>query len=277
MLPRTHPEVIRSRKTKKSPCKHHPEKEYFTYCTKCKAPCCPICAIKDHSGHSFSDFEDAAEEARVAIESKIDNLETSLHSSELKRHVVEDGISSYNKSVEQAVEKSKARFKILREEIDRAEHDWMKEMQETKNTGVTNMKEIKTALDKQIKETMDSKASCKRTLEISSHLELLSHLSKYKDLVSPKLLEITLPALVYFNPSEYKFPSISELVGIRMPGKRRTLLTPSQVKELDKSKAVEQFQSHMISVKQERALDIGRGKVHSLLHNDQNDVFINTP
>ena len=277
VLPRTHPEVIRSRKTRKSPCKRHPEKEYFTYCTKCKALCCPICAIKDHSGHPFSDFEDAAKEAREIFESKICNLETSLHSSELQRQAVEDGILIYNKSVEQAVKESKARFKDLRDKIDRAEQDWMKDLQKTTNADLADIESIKSTLDKQIKGTNDSIASCKSAKEHSSDLELLSYLNEYKDPVSPKLSEITLPALLYFQPSQYKFPTIFELVGRLIQDEKRTLQIPSHVKGFDKSKAIEQFQSNMISVKLIRTVEIGRGRVDTLLHNIQNDFLVNTP
>ena len=278
VLPRTHPEVIRSRKTKKSPCKRHPEKEYFTYCTKCKAPCCPICAIKEHSGHEFSDIDDGAKEARETIESNIGDLQTSLRSSELQRQAVEDGISSYKKSVEQAVEESKARFKELRDKIDRAERDWMKKLKKTKNTDLINMEGMKSALDKHIKGTEDNIASFKNTLKNSSVLELLSFLEEYKDSVRHKLSDITLPASLRFQPSQYTFPTISELVGRLNQGAERPLKTPLQVKRSHKSKETEQFQSHMISVKQIRTLEIlGRGRVDTLLHNIQNDVLVNTP
>ena len=273
VLPRTHPDVIKSRKTKKSPCKQHPEKEYFTYCTKCKVPCCPICIIKDHSGHPFSDFEDAAKEARAAIESKIGNLKTSLHSSEIQRQNIEDGISSYKKSVELVVEQSKARFKTLRDEIDRAEQDWMKELKQTKDRDLANMGEMKSDLDEQINGTRESIASYENTLEQSSDMELLSHLNEYKDPVSLKLSEITLPALLHFQSSKYKFPIISELVGRITQGEKRTLQTPTQ--GLGTYKAAKQFQPHMISVKQMRTVEIGE-RVDTLLHNNQNDVFVNT-
>ena len=272
VLPRTHPEVIRSRKTKTCPCERHPEKEYFTYCTKCKAPCCPICIIKDHSGHPFSDFEVAAKEARAAIESKIGNLQTSLHSSETQRQNIEDGISSYKKSVEQVVEQSKARFNKLRDEIDRAEQDCMKELKQTKDRDLAKMGGMKSDLDEQINGTRESIASHKHTLEHSSDLELLSYINEYKDPVSLKLSEITLPALLHFQPSQYKFPAISELVGRITQGDKRTLQTPT--KGLDTYKAAEQFQPHMISVKQMRTVELGGG-VHRLLHNTQNDVFVN--
>ena len=229
--PRTHPEVIRSRKTK-SPCKRHPEKEYFTYCTKCKAPCCPICIIKEHSGHPFSDFEDAAKEARAAIESKIGNLETSLYSSEIQRQDIENGISSYKKSVEQVVEQSKTRFKNLRDEIDRAEQDWMKELKHTMDRDLAKMGGMKSDLDEQINGTRESIASYKNTLEHSSDLEVLWYLNEYKDPVSPKLSEITLPAFLHFQPSEYKFPTISELVGKMTQGEKRMLQTPREVKSI---------------------------------------------
>ena len=276
VLPRTHSEVIRSRKTKKSPCIRHPEKEYFTYCTKCKVPCCPICIIKDHSGHPFSDFEDAAKEARVAIESKIGNLETSLKSSEIQRQNIEDGISSYKKSVELVVEQSKARFKNLRDEIDRAEHDWMKELKQTKDKDLAKMGGMKSDLDEQINGTRESIASYENILEQSSDLELLLYLNEYKDPVSLKLSDITLPTLLHFQPSRYKFPTISELVGRIMQGEKRMLQTPTQVKGLDTYKAVEMFQSHMISVKQMRTVEIGKGRADTLLHNTQNDVFVNS-
>ena len=272
VLPRTQPEVIRSMKTKKSPCKHHPEKEYFTYCTKCKTPSCPICIINDHSGHQFSDFEDAGNQARETIESNIGNLETSLQFSELQRQAVEDGISSYKKSVQQAKEESKTRFQKLRDEIDRAEGDWMKDLQKTENTDLTNMEGMKNALDKQIKEIKDSVASCKHTLEHSNDMELLAYLNEYKDPLRLKLSEIALHALLHFQPSQYKFPAVSELVGRITQDEERTLQTPREEKGLEKFKAGEQFQSNMISVKHISVVEIK--SVHKLLHNAKNDVFV---
>ena len=98
VLPRTHPDVIRARKTKKSPCKRHPEKLCFTYCIKCKVPCCVICATNDHSGHSFSELDDAAKEAKKTIKSNIDGMETVLCSYQHQHEDIEDGISQYNQS-----------------------------------------------------------------------------------------------------------------------------------------------------------------------------------
>ena len=153
-------------------------------------------------------------------------------------------------SLKKTISESKARFQSLRDEIDRAERSWIKEMNQVKFNDMFHMNGMKSELDRKIRITTDTIASCRNALEHSHHLELLSYLSENIDPACLQSLKITLPSLVHFQPSQYKLPIVTELIGRTRQEENKTLQTPKQLKRTGKFIATRKFELGMIRVEQ---------------------------
>ena len=287
-LPRAHSAVKRARKVKKYPCKSHPDEHYFTYCSTCKTPCCPICAIKGHGGHSFRDIADVADDAKDVIKSNINALEVDLQqTSEIVQKAIMSRISQYNKSMEQMTKDSKKIFQFLREEIDRVELDWVKQTTKTKEMHLRIIERQKKDVENQIKRIVEDIQACEDILKHPHDLDVLTFLSGYKAPVIIALSDVIFPPLVRLQPSNYTFPTLSELVGKIIQKKEdseenkpvpkatpdKGVQTATNEKGTGKGKEEKRFEPSKIKVKTLKTFQV-KIRPDTLLHNKFNDVWI---
>ena len=214
IFPRTHREAVKARRKAKQLCKKHADYEYVTFCKKCSVPCCSDCIAKEHINHAFINIEDAANNIIAKIQSYMRTLVTDILPSIEKMHGdLELGIEKYNKSLEKVKEDSKRRFRMLREELDRAERDWMQQLDVNTKADHAEIDRLQNGVQEKIKQARNIIATSKTAVTESSEIDLLLFRHEFQDISDLKPDTVSLPALVQFLPSTYEIPKISELVG----------------------------------------------------------------
>ena len=273
IFPRTHQNAVKARRKVKQRCKKHPDKEYVMFCQKCNKPCCHDCITKEHVHHAFINIEDAAKDAMTNIQAYMVTLETVVLPSIKKAFgEIMDGIEQYNQSLETAIEVSKRKFQSLHEELDQAERDWMEEMNAIKEADFAEIDRSRMDIEKKRKWTSDIISASKAALTEMSELDLLSFSQKCKNIIDLEpSTSRTLPVAVHFQPSDYKIPQESELVGCikREEGKLiGTEIHSTASVRLNKSK----FTPSMVKITPVKTLDDVGG--YSITHTN-NGVWIN--
>ena len=214
IFPRTHRDAVKARRKAKQRCKKHTEKEYVTFCKKCSVPCCSDCIAKEHVNHAFINIEDAAKDAMADIKTYMGKLETDVLPSIEKVHCdLELGLEKYNKSLQKVKDDSKDRFRMLRNDIDRAERDWMQQLNAITKADHVEMDRLQNEVQEKIKQTKSLIATCKTVVTESGELDLLLFKHKFQDKDDLKPNTVSMPAVVKFLPSTYRIPKTSDLVG----------------------------------------------------------------
>ena len=250
ILPRTHREVRKARKTVREPCKNHPDKEFVTFCKRCNVPCCPDCISTEHFQHPFMDIEKAAEEAKSEIEARLQIFQGStLPSAEQNHNRLIQGISEYFDILEKAKLKTQEKFSNLRKEIDNAESDITKEFEDLEANDTSDMQKMKHLSEDTINRIKGIINNFKSNLSEDSELELLKFRLEFPGVDTVQLMPISLPPLVQFAPSRYRLPETSELVGqITFGNKREFRSILDTIQEGDKD-ITTQFNVSLLDVK----------------------------
>ena len=214
IFPRTHHEAVKARRIAKQRCKKHSDKEYVMFCKKCNKPCCSDCIAKEHMNHAFINIEDAANNVIADIQTYMGKLETDLLPSIEKLYGdLELGIEKYNKSLEKVKEDSKQRFRVLRDDLDRAEREWMQQLNVITIADYAEMDRLQNEVKEKMKQTKNLIATCKTAVTESSEIGLLLFKHEFQDINDLKPGTVSLPALVQLLPSTSGIPKISEFVG----------------------------------------------------------------
>ena len=184
------------------------------FCEKCGEPCCIDCIAKEHAHHApFINIEDAAKDAMADIQSYMATLERDVLPSIEKVHWdLKDGIENYNNFLEKAKQDSKRRFQTLRDELDRAEKEWMQQLNDITKTDHTEMERLKNEVEEKRKQTKDMIAACKTAITESSELDLILFKPKYQNISNLEPSNVSLPSLVHLLPLTFQIPKLSELV-----------------------------------------------------------------
>ena len=270
LVPRTDPRVAGFRRFVKQQCKIHSGYYYITFCKKCKVPCCSICISKKHHEHSFSEIEDAAEEAKEDLTACLETLEQkTLPVSNAILKGLSDRIIEYNKAAEDAIGKSKRRFQMFREQIEREEKEWMQKLHELKTRDLTELEKNKRDLFLKIKRTTDLIQSCKSTLADADDVALLMFNKKRIDITTLESGVIPLPPFIQYHPTDYKLPAVGDLIG------RITLRNKREIGEAPVEEAPPKpvFNPNSIEIKLLKV--INNIRAHTLVHAGQNEAWIN--
>ena len=258
-------ELSARQKQPKLPCKRHSDRECISYCIKCNKPCCRECLTDEHYQHSNINLEVAIKDATENVHSCIENLEANvLPSIEQFHSAVLDGIARYTESLDKATEASKRRFQSLREEIDRAEKDWMQQLETIKEADFTEMERIRNEVEDKINQTKDLISTCKTVMSESNELDLLSFKSKRPNICEIENGPVSLPASVHFQPSNFKTPKVFQLIGRIGRGRRNC------IESIESEPA---FSPSMIDVRSVKTIDGVRSD--ALMHTKNNDVWVN--
>ena len=214
ILPRTHSEVVRARKTVRHPCKEHPEQEYIIFCKGCQVPCCPDCMLGKHNQHFFIEIEEAADEARRSLPAILASLEeTTLPAEEYAYTSAANYVGKYKDSILTTKEESKQRFQDLRETINLMESESRKNIDMRREDDLKEIQQTKTCIKEQMTSTKELIEKCKSNLETASNIVVLSYHSECQKAGSFEVKETVLPPLVCFIPSQYQLPTPDELIG----------------------------------------------------------------
>ena len=184
------------------------------YCKICNKPCCLDCIAKEHANHAFTNFEDAAEDVITDIQTYIGILETIvLPSIEKLRGDIAEGKEKYNEALKKVTEDSKRRFRNIRDELDRAEKDWMQQLDAITKADHSEMDRLENDVEEKLKQIKNLTTTCKTAVTESSEIDLLSLKHKFQAINDLELGAVSMPALVRFLPSTYKIPEMFKLVG----------------------------------------------------------------
>ena len=247
LLPRTHPSVANARHLAKQQCKEHPGNQYVTFCNKCKIPCCVVCISTNHKQHPFCEIEKAANEARSDLKTYAATLEnTTLPTSENILKDIENNIAKYKMSIDETMDKSRMRFQSLREQLDSAEQEWTTTLQAMKTHELHGEETRKKHTGEKIEETKDLIGICKTKMAEAGDIALLLFNSVRPELDSLELETSSLALqFVEFEPSDYKIPDVSELLGKVKHGETIRRQVKRERREM---KPTVPFVSDMISV-----------------------------
>ena len=214
VLPRTHREVTKARKSARDTCKIHPDMEYVTFCQRCQVPCCPDCISMEHLEHPFLNIEYAAKQSADEIKEYIKNLEENiLPANESTNEAVLDRIAGYKQTIEVISEESKRKFQLLRREIDQAEKDWFQNFKTLHETDIKKMENIRDETEGQMGLTKEKITKCKTSLSNASDLELISIRAELQSSTSLSPKPMAMPGDMCFTPATYRLPSVGKLVG----------------------------------------------------------------
>ena len=226
ILPRTDSEVDEAKTSE--PCNYHPRQHYHKFCKHCKKPCCPLCVASEHKGHSFSELKDAANEAVEIIANNLEKLaETILPRSEMTRKAIAAEFEEYKAKSEKAIEDFKHRFHLLREEINRAERDWLEQMEAMNQKDQAEMLEKKKQIDEYIIATTNLIRKSRQLLKQPINISLLSFLSEIpKDYQEST---IDLPGPLDLEQWQYDFSNLYKKLGAFTRRQRKDVSLPMTI------------------------------------------------
>ena len=194
-------------------CKHH-TKPFVTFCKQCKEPCCVICITKQHAGHTFTTIEDAAKETRINLEVALKTQDTMLTKLQNTRKDIEDDINAYNNAIQNALDTSRERVQLLRQQFEKTEERWFQRLGKIKADAIEKMETIKGNIDNQMRSKQQYIDDCKTTLAEGSDLAVLLFQSAKKDEEHIDMSDDTLPQLATFMPSNCNLSSTKALIGV---------------------------------------------------------------
>ena len=223
-------------------------------------------------------MEDAREETQGAVKAYIEDLEGGiLPSSEMALKAISDRESEYNVAMDRTTEESKRRFQSLREDIDKAEQEWMEHLTQMKLCDLAEIGEKRQEVNQQIARTKEALKTCKHHQQNSNDNVLLSFLSGLeKDTESVDTtdeLDISLPLPPHFLLSHYSLPSCPELIGIISRENTEGIHIRRHSKRVKKSNDENQFDTRRIEINPLRT--VGGVTALALVHNKANDVWVN--
>ena len=273
-----------SREEMKSPvCKEH-GKPFVTFCKPCQKPCCGICIARKHARHSFMTIDDAAKDARSKLKISLQSQDsTTLPKLQTARKLLDDGFEKYTEAMDCALEKSKARFQSLRQELERNEEDWIRNLENTRTDDVAKMNIMKGNLDNQIRYKDQFIDNCQAILSDGSDAMVLAFASDINDAESIDVSRVVLPSPVNFKPSSRRLSSADDLIGMIQRPRRHTaahisfycsvvfciLLILISIAVQPNEKALN---ADMIEFKLLKTIENTKG--YSIVHTDQNEVWI---
>ena len=195
-------------------CKTHADQDYVVYCERCYKPCCQDCLNEEHLDHELITIEEAAKDATRGINTYMETLETVvLPSLEQGYSEVMDMTEQYTKAMEDVIEDSKSKFRVLREELDQAERNWMQQLNTYKQLEEAEISRTKNDFEEKRTQTKDLIATCKEALREFDALELVLFRSTCRSISHLKPSAFHLPTPVEFHASNYMLPKIPELIG----------------------------------------------------------------
>ena len=204
-------------------CKEHGE-SFVTFCKPCQKLCCAVCITGKHDRHSFITISDAAKEARSKLKICLQSQDTTVLSKlQTSRKLIDDGIQEYTDAMDCALEKSKARFQSLRQQLERTEDEWIRNLEKTRTDDLAKMDIMKGNLDNQIRYKDQFIDNCQAILAEGDDAMVLAFASDMNDAESIDSSRILLPSPVHFKPSSRNLPSADDLIGkIQHKGRRTT-------------------------------------------------------
>ncbi|KAK3093036.1 hypothetical protein FSP39_010335 [Pinctada imbricata] len=211
VLSRTHPEVIKARRSKRIYCPTHTGKEYVSYCTKCKEPCCVECMIVKHDGHKFSDLEKIISQAEIEVDTLVNDMETNIIPlSEDIISKLEGHMSLYKRSLDDLKESAKKKKLHYIEEIDKRYGTFIAEvdMRSTKHQEIIERK--KQEMMEILQEIQSATIKGKKAAVDASILQVKEEL---EEVLSTIPRHIACPGILYFCPSNFQLPTVNDIIG----------------------------------------------------------------
>ncbi|KAK3092563.1 hypothetical protein FSP39_004455 [Pinctada imbricata] len=210
VLPRTHQEVLKARRSKKVYCPTHPGQEFVTYCRKCKTPCCAKCITEKHNGHKFLDLEKIIAKTELEVDTTAHELEANLIPMYEQAIAQLDDITSYERNIVNIKLYSKERLGELINELQEKHEEFLTEVDGQWREDLEIIKRRKQYLEENL-EKVKSAVDRAKTAPIDASILLISdELSRVSSL---KPRKITCPGELCFIPSDVLISSLPGIIG----------------------------------------------------------------
>ncbi|KAK3094107.1 hypothetical protein FSP39_024195 [Pinctada imbricata] len=213
VLPRTHSEVVKARRSKKIYCPAHIGKEFVTYCRKCKQPCCATCITEKHNGHKFCDLEKVISQTESDVDSLVKDMETKIIPlNEESISKLETHISLYKKSLDDV--KISAEKKKLQhiEGIGKRYSAFLSDLEERGAKDLEKMDIKKKEIERNLGNVKSAITTGKKAAVDVSLLHVKDELA---EVVAKSMNQnhVMCPGILFFCPSSFHLPSEHETIG----------------------------------------------------------------
>ncbi|KAK3107897.1 hypothetical protein FSP39_024665 [Pinctada imbricata] len=233
ILDRTHPEVVKSRRSKKIFCPQHTVKEYVTYCVRCNQPCCTTCIIEDHKGHEFADLESMISQTESEMDKLVHDFETDMIPlSEKALSKLEEEIISYKEAMDNIKQSARIKIDSLIQQLQKSEEEFINEVDEYGKEDLLSMEKQKNELEKNLQQVKSVTIKGKSAPVDASLLFVKDELTNGCSLM-PK--EIACPGKLSFSESSFQLPPACDIIGRISNSIEKICLSASMTNHHDKS------------------------------------------